>query len=258
MRILLAIIATLAFLGSASAQLPTTTAPNISNIAGNFPISKFNSGTGASAGTYWRGDGTWASPSAGTGAPGGSNTQVQYNCLSLFCGITGATTDGTTLTLVAPVLGTPASVTLTNATGTAASLTAGSATTTNKINGVDQTTAWTTYTPTLSCTSGTLTSASATGASKQSGKTVFLRVAITVITLGTCATGINISLPVNPLATTEMSIQGKNIVVGQNVTGRIRSDATPNNSITSLTRYDGTLGISNGDVISITGVYEAN
>lgn len=37
--------------------------------------------------------------------PGGSNTQVQYNNNTAFGGITGATTDGTTLTLVAPVLG---------------------------------------------------------------------------------------------------------------------------------------------------------
>jgi len=53
----------------------------------------------------------------GGGTPGGSNTQVQYNNSGSFGGITGATTNGTTLTLVAPVLGTPASVTLTNATG---------------------------------------------------------------------------------------------------------------------------------------------
>jgi len=53
----------------------------------------------------------------GSGSPGGSNTQVQYNNGGAFGGITGATTDGTTLTLVAPILGTPASVTLTNATG---------------------------------------------------------------------------------------------------------------------------------------------
>jgi hypothetical protein len=51
------------------------------------------------------------------GAPGGSTTQVQYNNAGAFGGITGATTNGTALTLVAPVLGTPASATLTNATG---------------------------------------------------------------------------------------------------------------------------------------------
>lgn len=53
----------------------------------------------------------------GGGTPGGSDTQVQYNNAGAFGGITGATTDGTALTLVAPVLGTPASGTLTNATG---------------------------------------------------------------------------------------------------------------------------------------------
>ena len=45
---------------------------------------------------------TWA---AGTNAPGGSTTQVQYNNAGSFAGITGATTDGTALTLVTPVLG---------------------------------------------------------------------------------------------------------------------------------------------------------
>jgi hypothetical protein len=54
---------------------------------------------------------------SGGGTPGGSTTQVQYNNAGAFGGITGATTNGTALTLVAPVLGTPASATLTNATG---------------------------------------------------------------------------------------------------------------------------------------------
>lgn len=51
------------------------------------------------------------------GTPGGITSQLQFNNSGSFGGITGATTDGTTLTLVAPVLGTPASATLTNATG---------------------------------------------------------------------------------------------------------------------------------------------
>lgn len=58
-----------------------------------------------------------ASGGGSGGTPGGSTTQVQYNNAGAFGGITGATTDGTTLTLVAPVLGTPTSATLTNATG---------------------------------------------------------------------------------------------------------------------------------------------
>lgn len=76
-------------------------------------------GTAVSAVTIGSGlsfDGTTLS-ATGTGSPGGSNTQVQYNNSGAFAGITGATTNGTTLTLVAPVLGTPASGTLTNCTG---------------------------------------------------------------------------------------------------------------------------------------------
>jgi hypothetical protein len=60
---------------------------------------------------------TIAASGGSGGTPGGSTTQVQYNNAGAFGGITGATTDGTALTLVAPVLGTPASATLTNATG---------------------------------------------------------------------------------------------------------------------------------------------
>lgn len=51
------------------------------------------------------------------GTPGGSSGQLQYSNAGAFGGISGATSDGTTITLVAPILGTPASVTLTNATG---------------------------------------------------------------------------------------------------------------------------------------------
>lgn len=52
----------------------------------------------------------------GGGSPGGSSGQVQYNNSGSFGGITGATTNGTALTLVAPVLGTPASGNASNLT----------------------------------------------------------------------------------------------------------------------------------------------
>lgn len=61
---------------------------------------------------------TWTSaPASSGGTPGGSTTQVQYNNAGAFGGITGATTNGTALILVAPALGTPASGILTTCTG---------------------------------------------------------------------------------------------------------------------------------------------
>jgi hypothetical protein len=66
---------------------------------------------------YLSQDGTYRTPSGGGGSPGGSTTQLQYNNAGTFAGITGATTNGTVVTLTTPILGTPTSVTLTNATG---------------------------------------------------------------------------------------------------------------------------------------------
>lgn len=49
----------------------------------------------------------------GSGSPGGSNTQVQYNAAGVFGGISGATSDGVKITLVAPILGAATGTSLT-------------------------------------------------------------------------------------------------------------------------------------------------
>lgn len=81
-------------------------------LTGNLNIARFNSGTNASDTTYWRGDGTWVTPpgGGGGGTPGGSTGEVQYNNAGSFGGITGATTNGTILTLSSPAITTPTGI----------------------------------------------------------------------------------------------------------------------------------------------------
>ncbi len=51
---------------------------NLSDVIGNLDIAKLNSGTGATASTFWRGDGTWATP-AGGGGGGADGNWVFFN-----------------------------------------------------------------------------------------------------------------------------------------------------------------------------------
>jgi len=133
---------------------------------------------------------------------------------------------------------------------------AGTATALSVVNGGtgDSGTAWTGFSPSISCGSGALISATATGRYKTLGKTVFITYIASIISPGSCAYGIFFSTPVTnnsitiaSLAGREDSVNGKELVAVSNL----------GTAIFQTYNYDDTTPIATGSVLSISGVYES-
>lgn len=124
-----------------------------------------------------------------------------------------------------------------------------------KINGVDQTTPWTTFVPTVTCNGGGPPTLSLnTAAYRQIGKSYLIRYTITASAINGCTGFVKATLPGG------VSMQGNNAMAGQEFASIGWSVVAFGNSgtIWSIYKYDGTNPFDvNGRGVTLSGAFEA-
>lgn len=117
-------------------------------------------------------------------------------------------------------------------------------------------TAWTSFTPTVISTAGTLTTVAALGKYKRVGKTVFVRLKINITTNGSGSGQVSATLPAtaaNDAGWYQVISGVETGATGRQLVGYIGA----NMSTVIITFYDATYPGANGRELSMEGVYEA-
>lgn len=118
-----------------------------------------------------------------------------------------------------------------------------------------ESTAWTSYTPTVSSGSGTFTLATATGRYKIIGKTIFLQADVTITTVGSAAGTIVITLP--PAASPAAAFAYVGSIREHNLTGKSGAAVIPASGTTAFgSDATGTTLIAAGNVVAFGITYE--
>lgn len=110
---------------------------------------------------------------------------------------------------------------------------------------------WTAYTETVTAAAGAFTTVAGAGRYLKSGKTVLFTFTVTITTNGTASGAINVSLPVAAQAAT-FNFSGREIT-----NGALAMIWTPDTTSLRIRKYDNTYLGADGDVITISGSYEA-
>jgi hypothetical protein len=125
---------------------------------------------------------------------------------------------------------------------------------TSFVNGiyVDPKAQWVSWTPTVTATSGTITTASATNCKfSRRGKVIMVKGTVTITTNGTGAGALQISTPVTA------ATNGGTITARETTINGFVSAGQIDGSQMILVRYDNTYPAANGTVFAFSGIYEA-
>jgi hypothetical protein len=113
--------------------------------------------------------------------------------------------------------------------------------------------AWTSYTPTVSSLSGTITSYTSSGQYQTIGKTCIVSLTVTITNAGTGAAQLVATLPLTPAARIQCSAAGMECV---NTGYMLKSYIPASSTSMQIMNYNNTTAITGGALLIMTVIYE--